>query len=117
MNYSTIRTGIKVDEISLLAGEELRLSFLETPVTCLSWSPVAAELVYSVEQNVYWRTLQADDKKARTWKAHSATVTTVALSLQGIIVSGKIDYLQQCDATHPQITGRNQRMLNCNKDV
>ena len=63
---------------------------LETPVSCVSWSPIAAELVYSVDQNVYWRSLQGEDKKARTWKAHSATVTTVAISLQGIIVSGEL---------------------------
>ncbi|XP_018496191.2 intraflagellar transport protein 80 homolog [Galendromus occidentalis] len=63
----------------------------ETPVTCMSWSPITAELVYSVDQNVYWRSLHGEDKKARTWKAHSATVTTVALSLQGTLVSGGED--------------------------
>ncbi|XP_022704825.1 intraflagellar transport protein 80 homolog isoform X3 [Varroa jacobsoni] len=63
----------------------------DSPVTCVCWSVIADELVYSVADSVYARSL-TEGRQARLWKAHpGATVTTVALSIDGIIVSGGED--------------------------
>ncbi|OQR79083.1 intraflagellar transport protein 80-like [Tropilaelaps mercedesae] len=63
----------------------------ESPVTCVCWSIISDELVYSVADSVCARPLN-ENRQTRLWRAHaSATVTAVALSIDGIIVSGGED--------------------------